>query len=104
MIGSVFNNGAQYVAAGGVAASYNFGTQVGSFSVINYDGRSFTTTGKPITQGANYKFGITGVKGITGSINGSFYGPMAAETGGNFKFQTTAGPTYLTSGIFAAKR
>ena len=44
------------------------------------------------------------VPGIKGSINGSFYGPMAAETGGNFKFQTTAGPTYLTSGIFAAKR
>lgn len=42
--------------------------------------------------------------GIKGTINGSFYGPMAAETGGNFKFQTTAGPTYLTSGIFAAKR
>jgi hypothetical protein len=29
---------------------------------------------------------------------------MAAETGGNFNFHTTAGPTYLTSGIFAAKR
>ena len=104
MIGSVFNNGAQYTAAGGVAATYNFGTQTGSFSVINYDGRSFTTTGKPLTGGANYTFGITGVPGIKGMINGSFYGPMAAETGGNFKFQTTAGPTYLTSGIFAAKR
>jgi hypothetical protein len=44
------------------------------------------------------------VTGITGSINGSFYGPMAAETGGNFNFRTTAGLTYLTSGIFAAKR
>jgi trimeric autotransporter adhesin len=104
MIGSVFNNGAQYVAAGGVAATYNFGTQAGSFSVINYDGRSFTTAGKPITQGANYKFGITDVPGITGAVKGSFYGPMAAETGGNFTFRTTAGPTYLTSGIFAAKR
>jgi hypothetical protein len=29
---------------------------------------------------------------------------MAAETGGNFAFKTTVGPTYLTSGIFAAKR
>jgi hypothetical protein len=104
MIGSVFNNGAQYTAAGGVAATYNFGTQMGSFSVINYDGRSFTTTGRPATSGASYQFGITNVPGLTGSINGGFYGPMAAETGGNFKFQTTAGPTYLTSGIFAAKR
>jgi len=102
MIGSVFNNGAQYVAAGGVAATYHFGTQTGWFSVINYDGHNFTTMSKPITKGANYKFGITDVPGITGTIKGSFYGPMAAETGGNFAFRT--GPTYLTSGIFAAKR
>ena len=102
MIGSVFNNGAQYVAAGGVAATYHFGNQTGSFSVINYDGHNFTTMGKPITQGANYKFGITDVPGITGTIKGSFYGPMAAETGGNFAFRT--GPTYLTSGIFAASQ
>ena len=104
LIGSVFNNGNQYVAAGGLKATYNFGTQMGSFSVMNYDGRNFTATGTPVTSGANYKFGITNVPGIAGSINGSFYGPMAAETGGNFNFRTTAGPTYLTSGIFAAKR
>jgi hypothetical protein len=104
LIGSVFNNGAQYVAAGGLAASYNFATRTGAFAVNNYDGRSFTVSGSPVTQGANYKFAINNVPGISGAINGSFYGPMAAETGGNFAFKTTAGPTYLTSGIFAAKR
>jgi hypothetical protein len=105
LIGSVFNNGAQYVAAGGLNASYNFGTNVGMFSVLNYDGRiSFTATGSPVISGASYKLGITNVAGLAGSINGSFYGPLAAETGGNFNFHTTAGPTYLTSGIFAAKR
>jgi len=104
LIGSVFNNGAQYVAAGGLNATYHFGTNVGSFSVVNYDGRSFTATGSPITSGATYKFGITNLPGLAGSFNGSFYGPAAAETGGNFNFHTTVGPTYLTSGIFAAKR
>jgi trimeric autotransporter adhesin len=104
LIGSVFNNGAQYVAAGGLSATYNFGTQVGSFSVVNYDGRSFTATGTPITSGATYKFGINNVRGLAGSFNGSFYGPSAANTGGNFSFHTTVGPTYLTSGIFAAAR
>jgi hypothetical protein len=106
MIGSVFNNGAQYVAAGGMLATYNFATRSGSFAVNNYDGRSFTLSGSPITNqgGTSYQFGITGVPGITGAVNGSFYGPMAAETGGNFAFKTTVGPTYLTSGIFAAKR
>ena len=104
LIGSVFNNGAQYLAAGGLNASYNFGTNVGSFSVVNYDGRSFTAKGSPVISGATYKFGITNVQGLAGSINGSFYGPLAAETGGNFNFHTTVGQTYLTSGIFAAKR
>jgi hypothetical protein len=107
MIGSVFNNGAQYVAAGGVSATYNFGTQMGTFSVVKYDGNvSFSATGNPTVQGASYRFSINNPQGlpITGAVNGSFYGPMAAETGGNFAFKTTVGPTYLTSGIFAAKR
>ena len=106
MIGSVFNNGARYVAAGGLSATYNFGTQVGSFAVNNYDGRSFTLSGTPIVSqgGQSYQLGITTVPGISGGFSGSFYGPMAAETGGNFAFKTTVGPTYMTSGIFAAKR
>jgi hypothetical protein len=55
-------------------------------------------------RGLSYKFGITSLPGIAGSFNGSFYGPAAANTGGNFNFHTTVGPTYLISGIFAAKR
>jgi hypothetical protein len=104
--GSVFNNGAQYLAAGGLAATYNFANQMGTFSVINYDGRSFSATGRAASQGANYTFGINNPQGlpIAGTINGSFYGPMAAETGGNFAFNSTAGPTYRTSGIFAASQ
>jgi trimeric autotransporter adhesin len=106
LIGSVFTNGNQYVAAGGLTAIYQFATQTGSFSVNNYDGRSFMLSGKAPLKGSSYNFGINNPQGlpITGSVNGSFYGPMAAETGGNFNFRTTAGPTYLTSGIFAAKR
>jgi hypothetical protein len=110
LIGTVFNaainNGAQYVAAGGLTATYQFATQTGMFSVNNYDGRSFMLSGKAPLAGSSYNFGINNPQGlpIAGSINGSFYGPMAAETGGNFNFRTTVGPTYLTAGIFAAKR
>ena len=107
LIGTVFNNGQQYVAAGGLNATYQFGTQMGSFSVNNYDGRSFATPlGKVPLNGANYTAGINNPSGqpISGAFNGSFYGPSAANTGGNFNFHTTAGPTYLTSGIFAAAK
>ncbi len=102
-IGSVYNNGASYLAAGGFAGTYNFGTQTGTLAINNFDGHNFAASGKAPLTGANYSFGLTS-PGIKGSINGTFYGPMAAETGGNFAVQTTVGPTYLASGIFAGKR
>ena len=63
-------------------------------------------SGKAPLTGSNYSFAINNPQGlpITGAVNGGFYGPAAANTGGNFNFHTTVGPTYLTSGIFAAKR
>ena len=63
--------------------------------------------GKAPLSGANYTLGINNPSGqpISGAFNGSFYGPSAANTGGNFSFHSTApGLTYLTSGIFAAAR
>ena len=104
LIGTVLNSGAQYLASGGLKAVYNFGTGAGSFSVVNYDGNSFTESGISGIglTGSSYTFGIKHVPGVSGVVSGSFYGPMAAETGGNFAF--TAGSTYSTSGIFAAKR
>jgi hypothetical protein len=101
LIGSVVNNGAQYLASGGLQATYQFGTKTGTFAVSNYDNQSFTATGHSSLSGPNYSFGVKS-GAITGQVNGAFYGPMAAETGGNFAF--TAGPAYTTSGIFAAKR
>jgi trimeric autotransporter adhesin len=104
LFGTVSNNGAQYLASGGLTATYNFGTGNGSFAVSNYDKLSFTVKGISTLSGSNYTFGINTVPGLTGAISGSFYGPMAAETGGNFAFSKTAGSPYFTSGIFAAKR
>ncbi|HEY8871559.1 MAG TPA: hypothetical protein VIM52_00900, partial [Stellaceae bacterium] len=102
-IGSVFNNGQSYVAAGGFAGTYNFGTQTGSVAVNNFDGHNFAASGSAPLNGANYSFGVS-TPGATGAIKGTFYGPMAAETGGSFAVKTTVGPAYLASGIFAGKR
>jgi hypothetical protein len=41
---------------------------------------------------------------LRGQINGTFYGPMAAETGGAFSVQSISGSPYLASGIFAGHR
>jgi hypothetical protein len=102
-IGSVFNNGQSYVAAGGFAGTYNFGTQTGSVAVTNFDGHNFAASGSAPLSGANYSYAVA-APGVTGAVNGTFYGPMAKETGGNFAVKTTVGPAYLASGIFAGKR
>jgi trimeric autotransporter adhesin len=102
-LGSVFNNGASYVAAGGFNGTYNFGSQSGTFAITNFDGHNFVTAGNAPLNGANYTFAAVS-NGLGGTVNGTFYGPNAAETGGNFAFRSIAGPTYLASGIFAGKQ
>jgi trimeric autotransporter adhesin len=103
-IGSVFNNGASYVAAGGFTGTYNFGTRNATLSVNNFDGRSFTASGIAAQNGANYSISSTSPIGQA-TMNGTFYGPAAAETGGNFAFQSATGlPSYLASGIYAGKK
>jgi hypothetical protein len=101
--GSVYNNGASYLAAGGFNGTYNFGTQVGTVNINNFDGHSFTGAGKVPLTGANYTFALQ-APGFQGGGSGTFYGPKAAETGGNFAVQSTVGPTYRASGIYAGKQ
>jgi len=110
-IGSVYNGAtaSNYVAAGGFVGTYNFGPQTGTLTISNFDGNSLSTGAKPVKlplTGANYTFTLapTATAPITGTINGSFFGPKAAETGGNFAVHTTLGPTYIASGIFAGKQ
>ena len=102
-IGTVFNAGATYLAAGGFTGTYNFGTQSGTMTISNFDGKTFSATGSAPLTGANYTFNVAQT-GVAGSIKGTFFGPNAKETGGNFAVHTTIGPTYLASGIFAGKQ
>jgi hypothetical protein len=107
-IGSVFNGAtaSNYVAAGGFTGTYNFGPQTGTLTISNFDGNSFSTGTRPVRlplTGANYTFNVAN-PGLAGTINGSFFGPKAAETGGNFAVHSTLGPTYIASGIFAGKQ
>jgi hypothetical protein len=101
VVGSVFNNGASYTAAGGFNGVYNFGTNTGTATISNFDGR--TVSGTVSGSGGIYA-GTIAVPGANGFVQGQFFGPMAAETGGNFGIRTTAGTPYIASGIFAAKR
>jgi trimeric autotransporter adhesin len=102
-LGSVFNNGASYLASGGFRNSYNFGTQTGTVAISNFDGRNFAGTVQAFGNGL-YQGSVSG-SGLTGQAIGQFYGPGAPETGGMFGVHSPAGvPTYLASGIFAGRR
>jgi trimeric autotransporter adhesin len=112
-IGSVANNGLQYVAAGAFNGSYNFSSQQMNLAITNFDGHNFngiTALGgkTPVTVNAagsnSYTLPVNNTPGFGGTFNGTFYGPQAANTGGNFSVQSTAGPSYAASGIFAGKR
>lgn len=101
-IGSVVNNGSSYIAGGGFQGTYNFATQNGNFAINNFDGRNFAASGSAPLSNGQYTFAIN-TSGATGAIKGGFFGPMAAETGGNFAVQVP-GVSYSAAGIFAGKR
>jgi hypothetical protein len=113
-LGSVFNNGANYLASGGFTNSYNFGTQTGTVAISNFDGRNFSGTVQALANstgtavqafGNGVYLGNLSGSGLTGQAVGQFYGPGAPETGGMFAVHSPAGvPTYLASGIFAGRR
>ncbi|HEV2335875.1 MAG TPA: FecR domain-containing protein [Stellaceae bacterium] len=103
--GSVNNNGLTYSAGGSFTSTFNFGTGFGTWTVTNFDGtHTFSSSGTTsLHNTANYSFSIV-QRGVAGIVSGTFFGPLAAETGGNFSLHMTVGPTYSVSGIFSGKR
>jgi hypothetical protein len=99
-IGSVINNGASYLAAGGFTNTYNFGNNTGTIAINNFDGRNF---GGAVAGSGNVYAGNLSGSNVSGAASGQFYGPNAAETGGGFGVHATTGPSYIASGIFAGK-
>jgi trimeric autotransporter adhesin len=104
-IGSVVNGSANYIASGGFTNTYNFARNTGNVAINNFDG-NHNLSGMAMGSGNTYAATLSGTNGarLAGSLNGSFYGPTANETGGNFAFQSTTGTRYLASGIFAAPK
>jgi hypothetical protein len=102
--GSVVNNGASYLASGQFSNTWDFGARSGTLSISNFDGRNFSG---PVATGAGptatYSGTLSGTN-LSGTASGAFFGPLAPETAGNFAVRSTAGSSYLASGIFAGHR
>jgi hypothetical protein len=110
-VGTVFNGGATYLAAGSFNQMYDFGRQTGMVKITNFDKGNYTASVGPVTGSPAYQFAgnLTGTFG-NGKVVGSFYGPGGTpgqlETGGNFNIyngQAAPASKYLASGIFAGR-
>ena len=101
-VGTVFNNGASYVAAGGFNQTYNFGSRTGTVNISNFDGANYAAAVSG--TGNAYAGSLTGTPNRSGTVVGTFFPvALAAETGGGFNIQSTAGAKYLASGVFAGR-
>jgi hypothetical protein len=121
--GTVFNNGANYVATGSFSNVYNFGTNTGNVTISNFDGRTFSgsvaglgvTTAQAIQAAAAqglalpanvgnlvYSGKLAG-SGLTGVAGGAFFGDAAADTGGVFGVNSPSG-AYKARGVFGGHR
>jgi hypothetical protein len=107
-LGVVQNSGSQYFASGTFTNNYNFTQRTGTVNISNFDGKSFGGTVSAGADWRNYTGGLSG-SGLTGGLNGSFYGNRNAagqlqvpmETAGNFNVSNSG---YAASGIFVGRR
>ncbi len=98
--GTVFNSGAKSVASGGFSETFDFAARTGSLNITNFGGANYSAaiSGSGNTYGGT----LTGPAGRSGPLSGTFFGPVAAETGGSFQL-TTASKSFLASGIFTGR-
>lgn len=97
-VGTVLNDGAQYIATGTMNATMDFGARTGNVSVSNFDGRNF---------GSNVSFAgsstFTGTNGAT-DITGSFANGGGKAAQGILGAFSTADGAWSASGIFGGNR
>ena len=107
-IGVVDQQNAQRFASGAFTNAYNFSQRTGTVTIANFDGKTFGGTVAAGNDWRNYSGALSG-SGLTGNLNGSFYGNRTAggqlqtpkETAGNFNVRGTG---YSASGIFLGSR
>ncbi|THV23096.1 FecR domain-containing protein [Peteryoungia ipomoeae] len=102
-VGTVNNDGSQYIATGSMQASMNFGAREGNVSISNFDGKSFSQDVSFVEGTANFK-GATDTGTRQTSIDGGFatdgVDPVKGVMG---NFTATQGG-WSASGVFAGSK
>ncbi|UNK39987.1 FecR domain-containing protein (plasmid) [Shinella sp. H4-D48] len=96
-VGTVLNNGNQYIATGTMNATMNFGARTGQVAIGNFDGRNFNTN---VTFPSST---FSGTNGAT-SIAGSFANDGADKANGILGSFSSQDGSWSASGVFAGSR
>ncbi len=108
-VGMVQDMQSNRFATGAFTNNYNFSQRTGHVTISNFDGnKTFSGSVGAGSDWRNYSGSLSG-SGLTGGVNGSFYGnrtpsgqiQMPKETAGNFH---VTGGGYAASGVFIGKR
>ena len=107
-LGMVQQGGTTGFHTGAFTNNYDFAQRRGTVSITNFDGKSFAGTVNAGGDWRSYSGSLSG-SGMTGSLNGAFYGNRTAngqlqvpkETAGNFNVSNSG---YAASGIFIGRR
>jgi hypothetical protein len=108
-LGIVQNQGVQSFKTGTFTNDYDFSRRAGQVTISNFDGKAFGGQVNAGTDWRSYSGSLAG-SGLTGGVNGAFYGNRATpggalqvpkETAGNFNVGNSG---YAASGIFIGKR
>lgn len=107
-VGSVVNNGAQYLAAGNFGMDVNFSTRNATASITNFDGRNFGSNLSEVStsSGANMFNGVISDPNevIRGEVNASIVsGPASAIDGVMGNFNIDDGTGWQATGIVAGQ-
>lgn len=99
-VGTVLNDGAQYIATGTMTSTMNFGTRSGTVSVSNYDSKNFSAGVNFGTGAATFSGNVT--SGVaSGTVTGAFAANGTDPVQGIMGNFTVTDGSWGSTGIFA---
>ncbi|WP_310240947.1 FecR domain-containing protein [Rhizobium rosettiformans] len=102
-VGTVLNNGDQYIATGTMRSTMNFGTRTGDVEITDYDGRDFTSNVN-FGSGAATFSGSGTTDGVSSTVTGAFASNGTDPVKGIMGNFRAVDGTWSSSGIFAGSR
>lgn len=105
-VGTVLNNGSQYIATGALNATMDFGARTGTVEISNFDGKGTFGANVSFQSGGDSVSTLTSTSmiGIATSVTGAFASNGTDPVKGIMGSFTAVDGTWSSTGIFAGSR